>query len=149
MFWWVLFQQMFFFGWTISLTVDVNVFKEWFSEAALSPSFPLESRCQVGAWQWYLKDWSHSLKGRSLESWGAGHHYRIKYFCEWDCSVTCVCAGSCTYLWISITSSAIMRPILPAPALVPPGIPGTIWRGRFPPPVRNIHKCKKSTERDL
>ncbi len=95
MFWWmlwgVLFQQMFLFGWAIPLTVDVNVFKEWFSEAALSPSFPQESRCQVGAWQWYLKDWSHSLKGRSLESWGAGHHYRIKYFCEWDCSATYVC----------------------------------------------------------
>ncbi len=67
---WVLFQQIFFFGWTIPLSVDVNVVKEWFCEAALSPSFPLESRCQVGAWQWYLKDWSHSWKGRSLESWG-------------------------------------------------------------------------------
>lgn len=38
------------------------------------------------------------------------------------------------HLWISITSSAIMRPILPAPALVPPGMPGTVCRARFPEP---------------
>lgn len=30
-------------------------------------------------------------------------------------------------LCISITSSAIMRPIFPAPGLVPPGIPGTVF----------------------
>lgn len=41
----------------------------------------------------------------------------------------------CSHLWISITSSAIMRPILPAPARVPPGMPGTVWRARFPPPA--------------
>lgn len=40
------------------------------------------------------------------------------------------------YLWISITSSAIMRPIFPAPALVPPGMPGTVCSARLPPPVR-------------
>lgn len=43
--------------------------------------------------------------------------------------------GSHSHLWISITSSAIMRPILPAPALVPPGMPGTVCSARLPPPV--------------
>lgn len=40
-----------------------------------------------------------------------------------------------SHLWISITSSAIMRPILPAPALVPPGMPGTVCSARLPPPA--------------
>lgn len=40
------------------------------------------------------------------------------------------------HLWISITSSAIMRPIFPAPARVPPGMPGTVCSARLPPPAK-------------
>lgn len=45
-----------------------------------------------------------------------------------------------TCLWISMISSAIIRPIFPAPALVPPGIPGTVGWVLFGPPVTKEHE---------
>lgn len=48
-----------------------------------------------------------------------------------------------TCLWISMISSAIIRPIFPAPALVPPGIPGTVGWVLFRPPTTKESESEK------
>lgn len=44
-------------------------------------------------------------------------------------------------------SSAIIRPILPAPALVPPGIPGTVGWVLFGPPTTKESESGKGEPR--
>lgn len=52
-----------------------------------------------------------------------------------------------TCLWISMISSAIIRPIFPAPALVPPGIPGTVGWVLFGPPTTEESESGKGENR--
>lgn len=44
-------------------------------------------------------------------------------------------------------SSAIIRPIFPAPALVPPGIPGTVGWVLFGPPATKESESEKENNR--
>lgn len=47
-------------------------------------------------------------------------------------------------------SSAIIRPIFPAPALVPPGIPGTVGWALLGPPTTKESECEKGkTEEEM
>lgn len=112
-----------------------------------SPSFLQVSRCQVEVCWWCSEDWTHSWTGRSLWSWNTKTDVkRLTTIGRYNWLTVGRSKRSrdisSTHLWISITSSAIMRPIFPAPALVPPGIPGTVCNARLPPPAEPIRRSR-------